>query len=135
MVSLSRKLPLGLGKYGARKDEARARLESTRYEMTDAESGLRARTEKTLASYRDANAKTELYAGRLLPMADESLAVTLKEYEGGKADFLHVLEAQRLLLDLKLEMEEALVMREISVAELEMLAGREFRPVEEGGIR
>ena len=89
---------------------------------------LRARAERILFEYRDASSKAGLFSGTLLPKAEESLAVTLKEYEGGEADFLNVLEAQRLLLDLRLEMEEALVLREIRAAELEMLAGREFRP-------
>jgi outer membrane protein TolC len=100
-----------------------------RYERKDTEGDLRTRTERLLVEYRDAAAKTELYAGTLIPKAEESLAVTLSEYEGGDADFLHVLDAQRLLLDLRLEMEEALVMREIRAAELEMLAGRSFRQI------
>jgi len=127
MVSLSLKLPVWFGKNSALKDEARARIEMNRYERKDAAGDLRARAEKLLFEHRDASAKTELFSGTLLPKAEESLAVTLTEYEGGEADFLHVLESQRLLLDLRLEMEEALVMREIRAAELEMLAGRRFR--------
>jgi cobalt-zinc-cadmium efflux system outer membrane protein len=130
MVSLSLKLPVWFGRNSALKDEAMARLEMNRYERIDTESDLRARMANLLVEYRDASAKTELYAGQLIPKAEESLAVTLTEYEGGEADFLHVLDAQRLLLDLRLEMEEAQVKREISAAELEMLAGRSFRPAD-----
>jgi outer membrane protein TolC len=129
MVSLSVKLPIWFGKNSAMKDEARAKIEMNRYEKKDAEGDLRARVEKVLLEYRDASSKTELFAGTLIPKAEESFAVTLTEYEGGDADFLHVLDAQRLLLDLRLEMEEALVKQEISAAELEMLAGKTFRPV------
>ena len=129
MVSLSLKLPIWFGKNRALKEEARARLEMNRYGRKDTAGDLRVRAEKLLFEYRDASSKTELFSGTLLPKAEESFAVTLMEYEGGEADFLHVLEAQRLLLDLRLEMEEALVLREIRAAELEMLAGREFRPV------
>ena len=128
MVSLSLKLPIWIGRNRALKDEAVARLEMNRYSRKDTENGLRAGAEKALSEYRDAAAGTDLYSGTLIPKAEESLAVTLKEYEGGDADFLHVLEAQRLLLELRLEMEEALVTREIRAAQLEMLAGREFRP-------
>ena len=128
MVSLSMKLPIWFGKNSSLKDEAMARIEMNRYEKKDTEGDLRARTEKLLFEHRDASSKMELFSGTLLPKAEESFAVTLIEYEGGEADFLHVLEAQRLLLDLRLEMEEALVMQEISAAELEMLAGRTFRP-------
>jgi outer membrane protein TolC len=129
MVSLSVKLPIWFGKNSAMKDEARAKIEMNRYEKKDAEGDLRARVEKVLLEYRDASSKTELFAGTLIPKAEESFAVTLTEYEGGDADFLHVLDAQRLLLDLRLEMEEALVKREIRAAELEMLAGKTFRSV------
>ncbi len=128
MVSLSVKLPIWFGKNSAMKEEARARIEMNRYEKKDTEGDLRARVEKVLVEYRDASSKTELFVGTLIPKAEESLAVTLIEYEGGEADFLHVLDAQRLLLDLRLEMEEALVKREIRAAELEMLAGKSFRP-------
>ncbi len=129
MVSLSVKLPIWFGKNSALKEEARARIEMNRYEKKDTEGELRARVEKVLVDYRDAFSKTELFGGSLIPKAEESLAITLMEYEGGDADFLHVLDAQRLLLDLRLEMEEALVKQEIRAAELEMLAGRAFRPV------
>jgi outer membrane protein TolC len=130
MVSLSLKLPVWFGRNNALKDEARSRIEMKRYERKDRTAELRTRTEKLLSEYRSASSKTELFAGKLLPKAEESLNVTLIEYEGGEADFLHVLDAQRLLLDLRLEMEEALVMQEIRAAELEMLAGRSFRPAD-----
>jgi outer membrane protein TolC len=129
MVSLSVKLPIWFGRNSALKEEAKARIEMNRYEKKDTADDLRARAERLLFDYRDASSKTELYAGTLIPKAEESVAVTLTEYEGGDADFLHVLDAQRLLLDLRLEMEEALVKREIRAAELEMLAGKTFRPV------
>jgi len=129
MVSLSVKLPIWFDKNSAMKEETRAKIEMNRYEKKDTEGDLRARVEKVLAGYRDASSKTDLFSGTLIPKAEESLAVTLIEYEGGEADFLHVLDAQRLLLDLRLEMEEALVKREIRAAELEMLAGKSFRPV------
>ena len=129
MVSLSVKLPIWFGRNSALKEEARARIEMNRYDRKDTVDDLRARAERLLFEYRDAASKTELFAGTLIPKAEESLAVTLIEYEGGDADFLHVLDAQRLLLDLRLEMEEALVKREIRAAELEMLAGRAFRQV------
>jgi cobalt-zinc-cadmium efflux system outer membrane protein len=127
MVSLSLKLPIWIGKNGALRNEAAARLEMKRHGRKDAVSELRARTEKILTEHRDASAKVELYEGTLIPKAEEALAVTLREYEGGETDYLDVLESQRLLLDLKLEFEEAFAAREIKSAELEMLAGRDFR--------
>jgi outer membrane protein TolC len=127
MVSLSLKLPIWIGKNRALENEAAARLEMSRHGRKDAVGELRARAEKTISLHRDAEAKVELLAGGLIPKAEESLAVTLREYESGEADYLHVLESQRLLLDLRLELEEALAIREIKAAELEMLSGREFR--------
>jgi outer membrane protein TolC len=100
----------------------------SRYAKRAAEDELKARTERVLYELRDARSKVALYADTLIPRAEESLAVTLRDYEGAVADFLDVLEAQRLLLDLRLELEETLVRREIASAELEMLAGREYRP-------
>jgi outer membrane protein TolC len=128
MVSLSVELPLWFAKHSAEKDAARARIEMSRYAKRAAEDELKARTERVLYELRDARSKVALYADTLIPRAEESLAVTLRDYEGAVADFLDVLEAQRLLLDLRLELEETLVRREIASAELEMLAGREYRP-------
>lgn len=128
MVSLSLELPIWFGKYRAEKDAARARLEMNRYTRQDRVNELTARTERVLYELRDASSKAALYTGSLIPRAEVSLAVTMREYEGAAADFLAVLEAQRLLLDLRLELEETLVRREIASAELEMLAGREYRP-------
>ncbi|MDD3643161.1 MAG: TolC family protein, partial [Candidatus Krumholzibacteria bacterium] len=128
MVSLSLELPIRFGKYRAERDAARARLEMNRYARRERADELIARTERILHELRDTRAKGSLYAGSLIPRAQESLAVTLRDYEGGAADFLDVLEAQRLLLDLRLELEETLVRGEIASAELEMMAGRDYRP-------
>lgn len=128
MVSLSLELPVWFGKYRAEKNAAKARLEMNRYAKRDRVNELTARTERVLYELRDAESRVSLYAGTLIPRARESLAVTLRDYEGDRADFLEVLEAQRLLLDLELELEETHVRREMVSAELEMLAGREYRP-------
>lgn len=127
MVSVSLELPIRFGKYRAEKEAARARIEMNRYAKHARARELTARVERVLAELRDARSKAALYTDSLVPRAEEALAVTLRDYEGGAADFLDVLEAQRLLLDLRLELEETLVRGEIASAEIEMLAGREYR--------
>lgn len=123
MVSLSVKLPIWFGSNSAAREAAAARLEMSRYRLRDERQALRARAERALFEYRDALSRKELYDDALIPRAEEAQEVSLRAYESGKVGFLRVLEAQRLLLDLRLEREEASVAATVGAAELMMLSG------------
>lgn len=98
-------IPLQRGRRDAALEEARlrrrqyeARLEAVRTEIETEYHDLVNRLgedEKALA----------LYGGTLLPQAETSLEATLSAYTTGRTDFLDLLDAQRMLFDLKMDYE------------------------------
>jgi outer membrane protein, heavy metal efflux system len=71
--------------------------------------------------YREANRNLELLRNRLLPKANQSLAVARTGYLSGQIDFFNLTDAERTLLDFKLNQAEASTQREVVLAELSLL--------------
>jgi len=129
---LSINVPVWRGKYRAAEREAEARYEASLRERSDRENTLVARLERALYGFRDAERKIDLYRDALVPKAEQSLKVTQQSYESGRADFLDVIDAQRVLLEFELSYERALANRSQRLAEIEMLVGREIPRAGEG---
>ncbi len=99
-------IPLQRGKRDAALKEARlrrsrfeARLEAVQTEIKTEANSLQNRLredEKALA----------LYDGTLVPQAETTLEATLSAYTTGRTDFLDLLDAERMLFDLKMDYEE-----------------------------
>lgn len=126
IATLSLNIPLWTRKYRAGVREAHERREAyTESRVQELNTLL---SEVTLAAYRfrDAERKIQLYARTLRPLAEKSLSVAQQSWEAGQADFLELIDAQRLLLEFQLEEERARANREQRLAELEMLVGREL---------
>jgi cobalt-zinc-cadmium efflux system outer membrane protein len=130
MMSIN--VPIWRGKYRAAEREAEARYEASLRELSDRENTLVARLEMALYGFRDAERKIDLYRDALVPKAEQSLKVTQQSYEAGRADFLDVIDAQRVLLEFELSYERALTNRAQRLAEIEMLVGREVPRAGEG---
>lgn len=126
MVSVGINLPIWLGKNKSKKQEAQARYRSAEYRHIDAKNRAIAVTEKVLFEYDDAMRKISLYRDGLLPKAEQSLNANYTAYQAGEADFLSILDAQRLLLDFELKLEKAMVDLATKRAELEMITGHEI---------
>jgi len=124
MISVN--LPIWRDKYRAAEREAKARYEASLSERSDRENTLVARLQMALYGFRDAERKIALYRDALIPKAEQSLNVTQQAYETGRADFLDLIDAQRVLLDFELSYERALANRAQRLAEIEMLVGREI---------
>jgi outer membrane protein TolC len=122
---LSINLPIWRDKYRAAEREARARYEAALRERKDRENNLVAKLQLALYGFRDAERKINLYRDTLVPKANQSFEVTQQAYEAGTADFLDLIDAQRVLLDFRLSFERALANRAQKLAEIEMLVGRE----------
>lgn len=103
----------------AEKEMAEAELESVRL-MTAAD--LRTAFVRAQAAQRLAEScKTSL-----LPQAESALAVAESSYQAGRGGFLDLLDAQRSLLNFKLEYYQYLADYEQRVAELERVIGEEL---------
>ena len=121
-------LPLWYGKYRAQLREAQHRREAAIQTQGNRENILASELKMALFKFRDAGRKTRLYQNTLMPLAKSSLGVARQSYQTGKADFLELIDAQRLLLEFELAYERALSDREQHLAQIKMLVGTEIIP-------
>jgi len=119
-------LPIWYGKYRAADREAQARLRAAVLQRTDKENTLGADAKMALYKFRDAGRKIDLYRDMLVPKARQALKATRTAYSSGKASFLDLIDAQRVLLEFQLSHERALTDRAQRLAEIETLVGRKL---------
>lgn len=117
-------IPLWWGKLRAGVKEAEARREAMVEQRSDFAHRLAAGLKMALYGYRDAERKISLYRDTLVPQANSALTVAQQSYEGGKADFLETVDAQRLLLEFQLQAVRSAADREKRLAEIDLLTGR-----------
>jgi outer membrane protein TolC len=122
MVSIN--LPIWREKYRAGEREARARHRAARVKLAERENSLSSRIKMTLYRFRDAERKIGLYRDTLVPKARQSLKATETAFRAGRASFLDLVDAERVLLDFQLSGERALADYGQRLGELEMLVGR-----------
>jgi len=96
-------------------------------QRADVENGLLADLTLALYRFRDAERKVHLYGETLVPKVEQSVKVAQQAFEAGKAGFMALIDAQRLLLEFTLGHEHALAERGKRLAQIEMLAGGEMR--------
>ena len=113
-------------KYRAAEREAEFRLDAARKERADKVNELSAALQMALYDFRDSERKINLYRDTLLPKARQALEVTRQGFEAGRADFLDLIDAERTLLAFDLSYARAQADRAVSLAEIEMLVGREI---------
>jgi cobalt-zinc-cadmium efflux system outer membrane protein len=119
-------LPVWQNKYRAGQREAERRYQAGLEQRIDRENILDADMKQSLFNYRDASRKIALYSNALIPKAEQSLKVTQHAYEAGKADFLSLIDSQRVLLEFELTYEKAVSDHAQALAQLEMLIGMEL---------
>ena len=119
-------LPIWYAKYRAADRETEARLRAAVLQRTDKENSLGSTAKMALYRFRDAGRKANLYRDTLVPKAKQSLKATQAAYSSGKASFLDLIDAQRILLEFQLSYERALANRAQRLAEIETLVGRKI---------
>ena len=119
-------IPIWFGRNKAVRNQARSRYQASLDAKRDAENMLRSALDQMLFEYGDAQRKVDLYRDGLIPRAEQSLNASLADYQAGKAAFIDVIDAERLLLEFQLSLEESSVTRATKLAEIEMLTGREY---------
>jgi cobalt-zinc-cadmium efflux system outer membrane protein len=128
MAMLSINVPLWWGKYRAEEKEARAQARAARRTLAQEENDLETGLERALFNLNDAARKIDLFRDTLIPKGKQSLKATEAAYRTGEMDFLNLVDAQRLLLEFQLSYERARADHGKSLAEVEMLVGREIPP-------
>lgn len=95
---------------------AHARLEQTGNAVTASALAL-------LERLADAERTIVLYKEVLVPKAEQTLGLVETDYRNAEATILDLIDAQRVLLDLQVELAVQLARREIVAAEIDRLVG------------
>ena len=127
MATVSINLPVWRHKYEAAEAEAELKQRAAVSEKLNSRNILNARLDMVLFKYRDAGRKINLYRDTLIPKAEQSLRVAQQAFEGGKTDFLSLIDAERMLLEFELQYEKARTERARRLAEIEKLVGAEIK--------
>lgn len=123
MAGFSINIPLWWKKLRSGVKEAEANKKAAIAQRENAENELVTRLKFAHFKYRDAERKIALYRDSLVPQAMSALTVAQKAFEGGSADFLETVDAQRLLLEFQLQAERSAANREQRLAEIHMILG------------
>ena len=123
IVMASINLPLWRDQYRARQRAALERQQAVHREREETENQLAADLEQALFDWRDQERRRQLYADRLIPRAEQALAVTQQAFITGQSDFLELIDAQRTLLEFQLARIRARTDHLQRAAEIEMLIG------------
>ena len=124
MVSVN--LPIWYSKYRASEREAAARHRMAAKTKANRENVLGAQIKMVLYNLRDAARKMDLYRDTLVPKARQSLKATEAAFRAGNANFLDLLDTQRVLLEFELSYERASANHAQRLAELERWVGMEM---------
>lgn len=116
-------IPLQKDKRRAAIREAEIRREQVDARLEALETEIQTRAQDFLARLEtDARALT-LYSDALIPQAETTVASTLSAYTAGTTEFLDLLDAERMLFDLRMSYEETLARYAQTRAELQRTLG------------
>jgi cobalt-zinc-cadmium efflux system outer membrane protein len=124
-------LPIWRDKIAAQIAEAQANKRSAEARLSAEEIALAVDFAEKSYLYRAASRNLELLRERLVPKENQSLEVARIGYLSGQIDFFNLTDAERTLLEFKLDEVEASAQREIVLAELSLIvAGMSRQAVE-----
>lgn len=119
-------LPLWFWKPAAMIAEAAAEKETAQAELEAARLTTAAELRSAFVRARTAQSLAQSYKTSLLPQAESALTAAESGYQSGRSGFLDLLDAQRSLLNFKLEYYQYLADYERRCAELERVIGEEL---------
>jgi outer membrane protein TolC len=114
MPAIGVMLPLWRGGIRARIQEAELRATQRELETVDARLQLEAEVDDVLAQLARVRGRIAVYENTLRPQVRQTLDASLAGYQAGTMRFLELLDAQRMALDVELD----LVMTRVREAEL-----------------
>lgn len=134
-LSLSLNVPIWRGKVRASVAEAEYRMRSVEHERRDKGQELRIATERALFEFRDAERRNDLFRESLVPKAEQSYESLQSSYAVGTGNvrLIDLLDGANTLLELELQQRRAERDLHIAAAELEMLMGGPWTPLEDSG--
>ncbi len=118
-----------LGKANARVEEASANILKSTAMYKDERNMLLSKVREYFAKSNSLKSQWDLYQQNIIPLAEQSLRVTLTNYQTGQTDFLMLLDTYRMLTMEKMEQIMTRMKFEQTLAELENQIG--CRDIEE----
>jgi len=134
MLGVGVSLPTRLPQIRAGIREAKAMLGGARAELRQMRLDRRSSFVAALYMLRFSELQTEALTLEIGPAADQVAGSADQAYATGMATFLELIEAQRVLLDIRLAIAEARIERERRLAEIEQLGGFDVETLS-GGSR
>jgi outer membrane protein TolC len=119
-------LPLRRTRLAAAAFQAEAELAAARADLDLARNDLSARLELALYHVRDAERRIDLYLNSLVPKGRQSVSSTTTAYQAGDADFLDLVDAQRVLLEFQRATARARADHAQALARVERLTGKQL---------
>jgi outer membrane protein TolC len=132
MASIGINIPLWRGKLRAAEAEAAMRLEASEDVLADLKNDTAAKVHELYFEIKTYEEQSRLYELTLIPQAEQALKASEIGYIAGKTDFLSILDAERMLLQLRTALAKLQSDQAKSLARLERVVGREIRGQEEG---
>ncbi|MCK5685397.1 TolC family protein [bacterium] len=121
MVSVN--LPFRKNKYRAAAREVTTMRKSIRLEKEEVINRLEFELERSIFKINDALRRASLYRDSLIPKAVHSLKVAQTAFINGKTDFISMFEPLKVMLELHLAYERAVIEQGIQMAMIEFMAG------------
>lgn len=122
-------LPVWQGRIKAGVDEAREKLASSEDVYRDVKNTVAFQVKDELFQLRTCEELLNVYENALIPQAEESLKASQAGYETGKADFLDLIDSERILLNFKIAYYKAISEYEKSIADLERAVGLDVKKI------
>ena len=102
MLIFSMNVPIWFGRLQAGVQDARASLKAAENMVLNAENELLSQLALVHYKMRDSLRQSHLYKDALIPKAMQTVNATYSGYAGGEADFLSLIDAQRVLLNFQM---------------------------------
>lgn len=122
-VGVSMNIPFGR-KIHAQKSEARARLKTLQWQKESLLHTLKSKLQQAVDRLEESRQLLQLYRNDLLPLAQENMSTTQREYETGRSDFLTLINAEQKLSKVQLDKESILTDYYQRLVNLNRLMGR-----------
>ena len=123
MISIS--LPIYTKKYNAMVNEADLMIEATQYKEQNLLNELKLMLQEAWYEYLNAQRRISLYQSQT-KVVEKTQELQLTSFTAAGSDFEEILRIQRELYNYRLELIQAIVENNISVAAMEQLYGKEL---------
>lgn len=121
-IGVSINLPIWRDKLKSAEHAAKYRYSAIEKIMANQQNRLVSKLEMTIYRYKDATSKIKLYEDVLLPKSKQIVDLSQQQYQTGKSKLINLINAQRSLLGMELELARKIADGQINLAQIAALA-------------